>query len=568
VIPGGDYGFRYQYGRAGTHPLQAWNGELPGTLPMVCGVGEAPTAVVPHAGALWVASWGDHRVERYQLVPRGASYGASREIVVQGGVDFRPTGMAIAPDGSLYFGDWMLRDYAVHGRGRIWRLTLPGDQLKASFPPRSSEDVAATNDEAKAMDHAQSDDPFVHAHGVAQLAKRPAPAAGSLVNARARLAALEAERLRGTGSVESTLRESLEDESADVRLFALRWIGDERITALRDNVAKLLDGPQPSQRYYLAVLGTIDWLDRKPELRGAEITDQLLVRELLNPARSPEAKTLALALVSPDNKYLTADRLEEYLRSEHQPLRLEAIRTLAQQTNPKRFEVLVSVAKDATQNDEIRAEAVTGLSAAAKQHRELLQELAASKNREIRREAERALRLGGVHPPSSEGKPQAADIAAWNAKLSESGDAAVGRRLFFSPAGPHCSACHRFGGRGGNVGPDLTHISRSASREKIITSILQPSREIAPDYQAWTLVDSDGKTHTGLRLPKPGDDGTEDYADASGKKFTLPSSAIEDRRIATTSIMPDNLQSTLSIDDLRDLVTFLTASGPAAADKR
>jgi putative membrane-bound dehydrogenase-like protein len=568
VVSGGDYGFRYEYGRAGTHPLQAWNGELPGTLPMVCGVGEAPTAVVPHAGALWVTSWGDHRVERYQLVPRGASYGASREIVVQGGVDFRPTGLAIAPDGSLYFGDWMLRDYGVHGRGRIWRLTLPGDQLKANFPPRSSEDVAATNDETKAMDHALSDDPFVHAHGVAQLAKRPAPSAGSLVNARARLAALEAERLRSTGNVESLLRESLGDESPDVRLFALRWIGDERITALRDNVAKLLDGSQPGQRYYMAVLGTIDWLDHKPEQRGPEITDQLLVRELSNPARSPQAKALALALVSPDNKYLTVERLTDYLRSEHRQLRLEAIRTLAQQTNPQRFEVLASVAKDGTQTDEIRAEAIAGLSAAAKQHRELLEELAETKTTEIRREAERALRLGGVHPPSAEAKPEAADIAAWRAKLSGAGDAAAGRRLFFSPAGPHCSACHRLGGRGGSVGPDLTQIGRSASREKIITSILQPSQEIAPDYQAWTLVDRDGKTHIGLRLPKPGDDGTEDYADTSGNKFTLPSSAIEDRRVATTSIMPDSLQSILSIDDLRDLVAFLVESGPTAADKR
>jgi putative membrane-bound dehydrogenase-like protein len=568
VIPGGDYGFRYQYGRAGTHPLQAWNGELPGTLPMVCGVGEAPTAVVPHAGALWVTSWGDHRVERYRLVPRGASYGASREIVVQGGVDFRPTGLAIAPDGSLYFGDWMLRDYGVHSHGRIWRLTLPRDQLNTSFPSRSAEDVAATNDETKAMEHAQSDDPFVHAHGVAQLAKRPAPAAKSPANVHARLAALEASRLRGAGDVESLLREGLGDESADVRLFALRWIGDERITAVRDDVARLLDGPQPSQRYYLAVLGTIDWLDHKPELRGPEITDQLLVRELSNPARSPQAKTLALALVSPDNKYLTAERLEEYLRSEYQPLRLEAIRTLALQTNPKRFDVLAAVAKDGTQTEEIRAEAIAGLSAAAEQHREVLEELAASKNTLIDREAERALRLGGVHPPSSEAKPPAADIAAWRAKLSGAGDAAAGRRLFFSPAGPHCSACHRYGGRGGNVGPDLTRIGRSASREKIVTSILQPSQEIAPDYQGWTLVDTDGKTHIGLRLPKPGDDGTEDYADASGKTFTLASSAIEDRRIATTSIMPDNLHSTLSIDDLRDLVAFLVETGAAAADKR
>jgi hypothetical protein len=72
----------YQYGRAGTHPLQAWNGELPGTLPMVCGTGEAPTAIVAHAGSLWVTSWGEHCIERYRLVPRGASYSAKREIIV------------------------------------------------------------------------------------------------------------------------------------------------------------------------------------------------------------------------------------------------------------------------------------------------------------------------------------------------------------------------------------------------------------------------------------------------------------------------------------------------------
>jgi hypothetical protein len=62
-----------------------------------------------------------------------------------------------------------------------------------------------------------------------------------------------------------------------------------------------------------------------------------------------------------------------------------------------------------------------------------------------------------------------------------------------------------------------------------------------------------------LRLPPPGDDGRENYVDAAGKEFILPSSEIEERRASTTSIMPDNLQSILLIDDLRDLITFLTA---------
>jgi hypothetical protein len=149
--------------------LQCWNGELPGTLPMVCGVGEAPTAIVSHAGYLWVTSWGDHRIERYRLMPRGASYGAAREVIVQGDTNFRPTGMAVAPDGSIYFGDWVLRDYPVHGRGRIWRLALPADEVNTSFPAIPVENVPAADDDGNVAVVAESDDPFIHIRSVLQL---------------------------------------------------------------------------------------------------------------------------------------------------------------------------------------------------------------------------------------------------------------------------------------------------------------------------------------------------------------------------------------------------------------
>ncbi len=46
IVPGGDYGYRYRNGRAGLHPFTAWNGELPGTLPMIAGTGEAPSGLL------------------------------------------------------------------------------------------------------------------------------------------------------------------------------------------------------------------------------------------------------------------------------------------------------------------------------------------------------------------------------------------------------------------------------------------------------------------------------------------------------------------------------------------
>jgi putative heme-binding domain-containing protein len=210
----------------------------------------------------------------------------------------------------------------------------------------------------------------------------------------------------------------------------------------------------------------------------------------------------------------------------------------------------------------VRAEAIVGLSAAAEQNRELLEKLAGDKRGTLSREATRVLRLAKLKNVEREAKPQADDVGGWNELLKQSGDATGGRRLFFSPVGAQCSVCHKYGGRGGNVGPDLTQLGRSTTREKVIASIIRPSQEIAPDYQAWVLTTVDGKTYTGLRTPKPGDDGKEVYADAGGKLFTLESAAIDDRHVASTSIMPDNLQSELSIDDLRDLVTFLTSSKP------
>ncbi len=69
IVADGDYGFQFRFGRAGTHPLQSWNGEFPGTLPMTAGTGEAPCAVVGYGDRLWVSSWGDNRIESYKLVP-------------------------------------------------------------------------------------------------------------------------------------------------------------------------------------------------------------------------------------------------------------------------------------------------------------------------------------------------------------------------------------------------------------------------------------------------------------------------------------------------------------------
>ncbi|MCH7752179.1 MAG: hypothetical protein IH898_08505, partial [Planctomycetes bacterium] len=392
VVEAGDYGFRWEYGRAGVHPLQAWDGQLPGTLPMICGTGEAPTAVVFHRGYLWVTSWGDHRIERYRLSRKeDSSYGAELTVVVQGDGDFRPTGMAVAADGSLYFGDWVNRDYPVHGQGRIWRLELSREK-QTEFP---------ASEQSKSAD-------------------------------QSRLSQLEAMRWRRNVSGQQQidlLREALCSPDPDVQLLAVRWIAEARIVELAGDLEKLLDGPPPSERYYLAVLAAIDWFRSEFEYQAGGIADDLLSLELANPQRSPKTHTLALRLISPDHEFVTLQRLEEFLASDYEPLRLEAARSLALCKNGERLALLEAVVQDQSQTDAVRAEAMVGLSAAWQRYLPLIEQFTHRENHVLRQEAFRVLRLVGHSPPKAEEKPAAADLAAWRLLLAEPGDADSGRRL-------------------------------------------------------------------------------------------------------------------------------------------
>lgn len=203
--------------------------------------------------------------------------------------------------------------------------------------------------------------------------------------------------------------------------------------------------------------------------------------------------------------------------------------------------------------------ALAGTGHPEKTLQQLLTQLATDPNKTIAQAAQRVQRLTGLIPKVTEAKPTPTDLATWEKLLADPGNAAAGRRLFFSSRGARCAVCHQHGGRGGKVGPDLTRIGLSNSREQLIASILQPSRDMAPHYQPWTLLTEDGKTRVGLRLHKSGDGGEEIYADADGQTFQLRSEEIELRQASDVSIMPSGLEKTVSIEQLRDLVEFLQA---------
>jgi hypothetical protein len=137
------------------------------------------------------------------------------------------------------------------------------------------------------------------------------------------------------------------------------------------------------------------------------------------------------------------------------------------------------------------------------------------------------------------------------------GDAAAGRRIFFHRNSAGCYKCHTVNGRGGNIGPDLTTIARTANRRKLAESILEPSKEIAPQFTLWSFVMDDGKVHHGVILGDTRNGKRQQIGTPEGRLVELPLNQIELRTPQKKSIMPDNLIDRLTATEFRDLLAFL-----------
>lgn len=134
-----------------------------------------------------------------------------------------------------------------------------------------------------------------------------------------------------------------------------------------------------------------------------------------------------------------------------------------------------------------------------------------------------------------------------------------GRILFTHAA---CIACHRFNGKGGIFGPDLTAVAKRYSRPVLLREIIAPSAQVSDQYQSHVILTDAGRAYAGRILER-------------GEKYwTLavdprqPSSVqqiaadeIEEVTPSTVSMMPQNLLDTLSAEEILDLLAYLESGG-------
>jgi putative heme-binding domain-containing protein len=157
----------------------------------------------------------------------------------------------------------------------------------------------------------------------------------------------------------------------------------------------------------------------------------------------------------------------------------------------------------------------------------------------------RALELFG-EPAPDRSKAVVATIAA----LDLPGDARRGHLVYQL----QCASCHRLGGEGHALGPDMESV-RSQPPEKLLLAIIDPNREVAPTYFATMVETSDDELLTGIVLSETST--SVRLRMASGVELVLSRDQIRSLASEGRSLMPEGFETTLTLQDLADLLSCI-----------
>ncbi|MFA6544415.1 MAG: PVC-type heme-binding CxxCH protein [Limisphaerales bacterium] len=117
-----------------------------------------------------------------------------------------------------------------------------------------------------------------------------------------------------------------------------------------------------------------------------------------------------------------------------------------------------------------------------------------------------------------------------------------------------CAGCHQFAGEGQRVGPELTGV-RLQPAEAILLHIIVPDAEIYQGFIAYEVETKDGRSLTGLLASDTPTSVT--LRAAQGVEETILRSNIARLTSSSTSLMPNELEKTMTKQELADLMAFL-----------
>ena len=141
-------------------------------------------------------------------------------------------------------------------------------------------------------------------------------------------------------------------------------------------------------------------------------------------------------------------------------------------------------------------------------------------------------------------------LARYQGALKLVADESRGRAVFARS----CQTCHQRQGQGHRVGPDLSGIAGRAA-DALLIDVLDPNREVAPDYMTLSLATTRGLVVSGLLAEETAT--SLKLRRAEGIEETILRSEIDVLRSTGRSLMPDGLEQSISLQEMADLIAFL-----------
>lgn len=280
-----------------------------------------------------------------------------------------------------------------------------------------------------------------------------------------------------------------------------------------------------------------------------------------DPERPLVARREALQLLGRARPENWADACRLLSPGEPEAIQLEAIQTMGRSRDPAMAVGLLAVwptltARARTEGVKVllaRPERALALLAAVETSQLRASDLASTQIEFLKqhRDAEVKKLSTKIFTMKSGSRQEA--VKAYSAASDLPGDAQKGRKVFQA----RCATCHRLGGEGFSLGPDLA-TAKNAGRAKLIHSILDPNAEVAPAYIFYTIEAKSGESILGLVAGET-ESGLAIHQ-ADGNTITMLRSNIATMRSLERSMMPDGLETGLTVQDLADLLSFIENS--------
>lgn len=159
---------------------------------------------------------------------------------------------------------------------------------------------------------------------------------------------------------------------------------------------------------------------------------------------------------------------------------------------------------------------------------------------------ERAQKLLASLPPSRRQEV----VKAYRSALDLQGDAERGKLSFKKI----CAACHKVDGVGHEIGPNLATL-KNRGAEAILVNVLDPNKEVNPQYVNYVLVTEDGLTLTGILAEESATSVT--LKRAENAKDTVLRINIDILQSSGLSLMPEGVEKELDPQAMADLIAYV-----------